>query len=1110
MKEIKAGLKIEAKVSGVEDVKNLNAVLDGTKGKADGAASGGKALAGSFDGMPSKLNPVAESLRKTGDGMDSVKGKSASAGESLVSFGKTAAAALGVTVALDKVSDGMKKVVDTSQEYAAIRSRMEYAFGGTEAAGQQMEWVKTIAGELGLEVKSAANGYAQLAAATKNINMSTEQTQQVFKGVASAAASMNLSTEETNGVLLALSQIAGKGKVSMEELRGQLGERLSPAMAIAAKSMGVTTAELEKMVEKGIAAEDFLPKFGAAMEEAFKGAESAAAPLNRLKNQLDELMLKLADSGVNDAYNAFLTKIGDSLTWIETQIESLDGALTGAAKDVFENTWNTIQTGLTEIGSMLSGVYGHINSIGGALNSITGSSGEFDLFKTVLDGLNISLGLLSDGIKGISVAFEVAVGGVQKSVANIMNLLSTLTFGDISEGFKQAAAEMAAAADESFARAEQKALAFESSAVAAVKRSQETEKQRFDRLAAEAQTAYEKAAAAAVESAQKAKQAREAAEQAVGTSQEAATRKAAEEADKQAAAAMRAAKSAETAWDKALERAGGSAEAAAAVKKPLADLAAQAEKTADSVGAVGDQAPAAANKVAEAFAKIGVDVDSVTTGISSKAKQAFADFQTASQTAAQHGINDANLIRASFEQMMGKLESRQEFEAFRAQLEVNGQTAKLTQDQIARLNEAAAKGAGAAKTAYDSLSESIKTAIQAKELDALAVKTKSAFEAGVISAAQYDNVLKQVSGRKQELAAKSQQAGAAAEKAHQAASAAAAKQSASVKAVTNDYAALESAVKAAGDTSTLTELSNRARDSYESGAISGRQYEQVVANIAKRTDELRGKTSALGDESEKAFSKASKSVTDYGYRMSQTHGWVKLTTEQMALMRKEFAGFKVGAEAETAIVHMKQWTEQIGNAREAMNALSASQRGGAVSAADLARATAAVEGAADKLGKTQLAEFRAAIDDARRRMENLKAAAQSATAELQAQLDELNGNTEATYAYQYQKQLAELQAKLADAQKMKQSEVAAEYAKQIRLLEQIYQRQKANRQAERAEAANAQNTSARTSGLNPADLARGGSVSVDIAALRRALAERDKGVGEQVISQLEQALKRAT
>ena len=213
-------------------------------------------LKAELKGVPSKLNPIAASVRGMGGAMLGVAG---------------------VGGGLYAVKEGLQQVVQATAEYAAIRSRMEYAFGGTEAAGAQMQWVKGLAEELGLEVRTLADGYAQLASATKNIGFTTGQTQQVFKGVAAAAAKMNLSTDETNGVLLALSQIAGKGKVSMEELRGQLGERLIPAMAIAAKSMGVTTAELEKMVESGISAEAFLPKFGAAMEEAFAGAESAQA-----------------------------------------------------------------------------------------------------------------------------------------------------------------------------------------------------------------------------------------------------------------------------------------------------------------------------------------------------------------------------------------------------------------------------------------------------------------------------------------------------------------------------------------------------------------------------------------------------------------------------------------------------------------------------------------------------------------------------------------------------------------------------------------------------------------------------------------------------------------
>ena len=140
-------------------------------------------LKAELKGVPSKLNPIAASVRGMGGAMLGVAG---------------------VGGGLYAVKEGLQQVVQATAEYAAIRSRMEYAFGGTEAAGAQMQWVKGLAEELGLEVRTLADGYAQLASATKNIGFTTGQTQQVFKGVAAAAAKMNLSTDETNGVLLAL------------------------------------------------------------------------------------------------------------------------------------------------------------------------------------------------------------------------------------------------------------------------------------------------------------------------------------------------------------------------------------------------------------------------------------------------------------------------------------------------------------------------------------------------------------------------------------------------------------------------------------------------------------------------------------------------------------------------------------------------------------------------------------------------------------------------------------------------------------------------------------------------------------------------------------------
>ena len=61
-----------------------------------------------------------------------------------------------------------------------------------------------------------------------------------------------------------------KGKVQAEELRGQLGERLPSAFQLAAKAMGMTTAQLDKFMADGkLTAEDLLPKLGIVQGQSY-------------------------------------------------------------------------------------------------------------------------------------------------------------------------------------------------------------------------------------------------------------------------------------------------------------------------------------------------------------------------------------------------------------------------------------------------------------------------------------------------------------------------------------------------------------------------------------------------------------------------------------------------------------------------------------------------------------------------------------------------------------------------------------------------------------------------------------------------------------------------
>ena len=111
----------------------------------------------------------------------------------------------------------------------------------------------------------------------------------------------------------------GKGKISAEELRGQLGEAMPSAMGIMAKSLGVTTQQLDKMMASGqLMAEDVLPQFAQEAEKAFgKNAQAMAEGMQgnmaRLQNAWEGYMTSLGERFYGSAGGAQV--LTDMLNW---------------------------------------------------------------------------------------------------------------------------------------------------------------------------------------------------------------------------------------------------------------------------------------------------------------------------------------------------------------------------------------------------------------------------------------------------------------------------------------------------------------------------------------------------------------------------------------------------------------------------------------------------------------------------------------------------------------------------------------------------------------------------------------------------------------------------
>lgn len=196
-----------------------------------------------------------------------------------------------------------QNVFNAGVQMDALRGKMLAATGSAEASAEAMAYVRRESERLGLRFTSAADSFGSFAASATRAGLTLQQTQEIFTGVSEAAVAMRLSNERVNLVFQALSQIAAKGVVSMEELRQQLGESLPIAMEAAARGMGVTQAELIKMIERGeVASADFLPRFGKAIRENLGDAvtmasRSAQANLNRVTNSVDQLKASVAEGG---------------------------------------------------------------------------------------------------------------------------------------------------------------------------------------------------------------------------------------------------------------------------------------------------------------------------------------------------------------------------------------------------------------------------------------------------------------------------------------------------------------------------------------------------------------------------------------------------------------------------------------------------------------------------------------------------------------------------------------------------------------------------------------------------------------------------------------------
>lgn len=267
-----------------------------------------------------------------------------------------------------------RDITTTAVQMESLTNAMHAVKGSGEAAAQELAFVRAEADRLGINLQTAIRQFVAMTAAAQGTSLEGEGVREIFSALAEAAVVLGLSQEQLEGAFNAVQQMMSKGTVAAEEMRGQLGERLYGAFQIAARAIGLTTAEFSKLLEQGLVPADrFLrslapqlrKEFGAGVSQA---TQSARAEIERFNNALLELKTEFATSGFLDALASAFRDIAKSLgdPEMKSGIRQLGAFIGSSIRYVVEHA--------REIGIFAAAVGGA--KIGASVGSVGGVRGR--------------------------------------------------------------------------------------------------------------------------------------------------------------------------------------------------------------------------------------------------------------------------------------------------------------------------------------------------------------------------------------------------------------------------------------------------------------------------------------------------------------------------------------------------------------------------------------------------------------------------------------------------------------------------------------------------------------------------------------------------------------
>lgn len=218
----------------------------------------------------------------------------------------------------------VSQISSVTKELSSAKAVLSNVSDSQTAYNDSIQFATKLAKDYSQDMVSLIAQLGQFQAACKGSGLALDDVNNIYASIVKSATYFHLSSQQTEQALLAVQQMMSKGKISAQELRLQLGNVMPGVFQKMADAVGVSTAELDKMMAAGqLISKDVLPKFAAELDKMTNGKidlNSLQLQINDLKNAFAELV---NSGGFEQAFSKVVKIATNAINVIKNNIKGI-------------------------------------------------------------------------------------------------------------------------------------------------------------------------------------------------------------------------------------------------------------------------------------------------------------------------------------------------------------------------------------------------------------------------------------------------------------------------------------------------------------------------------------------------------------------------------------------------------------------------------------------------------------------------------------------------------------------------------------------------------------------------------------------------------------------